>query len=80
MSDERFAELSKRLEDIQVAIAEIRVIYESQAKRLGRVEDVIFGNSRAGLATQVRAVLWIASGSLGFLALIVANIISAWLR
>jgi hypothetical protein len=71
--------IDRRLEDIQISMAEVRMIYESQARRLERLEHEVFGNGRAGLSTQVRAVLWIASGCLAFLALLTANVVTAWL-
>lgn len=71
--------IDRRLEDIQINIAEMRMIYQSQARRLERLEHEVFGNGRAGLSTQVRAVLWIASGCLAFLSLLAANAIAAWL-
>lgn len=74
-----FAKINERLDDIQCAMSEIRVIYDGQARQLERLEHEVFGNGRAGLSTQVRAVLWIASGCLGFLALLAANVVTAWL-
>ncbi len=79
MSDGSFEKIDERLRDIQAAIAEIRMIYDAQSKRIERLENEIFGNGRTGLATQVRAILWMLSGALGFLAILAANVISVWL-
>lgn len=76
---EHLEKIDARLADIQGAIAEIRTIYAAQSRRIDRLESEIFGNGRVGLATQVRAVLWMLSGALGFLAILAANVISAWL-
>lgn len=77
--DDPLIKIDERLHDIQIAISEIRTIYQSHAKRLERIENEIFGNGRAGLAVQVRAILWIAGGCLGFLGLIVVQIIRVWI-
>lgn len=74
-----FTKLDERLEDIQLSIAEIRLVYQSQAKRLERCENELFGNGRAGLATQVRAILWIAGGCLAFLGLVVVQLVRVWI-
>lgn len=82
MTDEReqqLARIAERLDDIQLSTREIRMIYKAQAARLERLESVVFGNGRPGLATQVRAILWIASGCLAFLILVVVRIVSAWI-
>lgn len=76
---EHLEKIDARLADIHGAIAEIRTIYAAQSRRIDRLESEIFGNGRVGLATQVRAVLWMLSGALGFLAILAANVISAWL-
>ena len=76
---EHLEKIDARLADIQGAIAEIRMIYAAQSRRIDRLESEIFGNGRVGLATQLRAVLWMLSGALGFLAILAANVISAWL-
>ena len=76
---EHLEKIDARLADIQGMIAEIRTIYAAQSRRIDRLESEIFGNGRVGLATQVRAVLWMLSGALGFLAILAANVISAWL-
>lgn len=76
---EYLEKIDARLADIQGAIAEIRTIYAAQSRRIDRLESEIFGNGRVGLATQVRAVLWMLSGALGFLAILAANVISTWL-
>lgn len=77
---EALQRIDERLADIQAQIAEIRVIYDSHSRRLDKLESEIYGNGRAGLATQLRAVLWLASGSLTFAALILAQTIAAWLH
>lgn len=82
MTDEReqqLARIAERLDDIQLSTREIRVIYKAQAARLERLEGAVFGNGRPGLATQVRAILWIASGCLAFLALVVVQVVRAWI-
>lgn len=72
--------LDARLNDIQASIAEIRTIYESQSRRIDKLEHEIWGNGRAGLATQIRAILWIASGTLAFAALVLAETVKAWIH
>jgi len=76
---EHLEKIDARLADIQGVIAEIRTIYAAQSRRIDRLESEIFGNGRVGLSTQVRAVIWMLSGALGFLAILAANVISAWL-
>lgn len=70
--------LDARLDDVQQAMAEIRLIYESHGKRIERIEHELFGNGRSGLAVQVRALLWISSGIAGFVGLLGAHAIAAW--
>lgn len=67
--------LDKRLEQVQEGLHEIRTLYESHAKRIERIEHEVFGNGRTGLAVQVRAILWIASGCLGFLVVLAAEML-----
>jgi len=76
---EHLEKIDARLADIQEVIAEIRTIYAAQSRRIDRLESEILGNGRVGLSTQVRAVIWMLSGALGFLAIRAANVISAWL-
>ncbi len=71
--------IDARLADIQASMAEIRMMYDAHSRRIERVEHEIFGNGRAGLSAQVRAILFIVSGLLGFACLLAANVISAWL-
>jgi hypothetical protein len=44
-----------------------------------RINHELWGNGRAGLSVQVRAILWIASGTLGFLVILAAEVFSKWL-
>lgn len=71
--------IAQQLDEIRMAIHEIRVMYESHAQRLSRVEGVLFGNGRTGLTAQVKAILWIASGCLAFLAVVVAQVVQGWI-
>ncbi len=80
MSDGSFEKIDERLRDIQAAIAEIRMIYDMQSKRIERLENEIFGNGRTGLATQVRAILWMLSGVLGFVSIIAVHVATVWIR
>lgn len=80
MSDGTLEKIDERLRDIQAAIAEIRMIYDTQSKRIERLENEIFGNGRTGLATQVRAILWMLSGVLGFVSIIAAHAVTVWIR
>ena len=68
--------LDHRLRDLQQGLAEIRTLYEAHHKRLDRIENTLYGNGQAGLSTKVTAILWIASGSLTFVALIAAQTIA----
>lgn len=65
--------LQSAIREIQTAVAEINMIYASQSKRIEKLEHEIFGNGRVGLAVQVRAILWIASGSFVLISLILAQ-------
>lgn len=71
--------IDARLADIQASMAEIRMMYDAHSRRIERIEHEIFGNGRAGLSAQVRAILFIVSGLLGFVSLLAANVISAWI-
>lgn len=75
----QFEKIDARLADIQAFMAEMRIMCDAHSRRIERVEHEIFGNGRAGLSTQVRAILFIVSGLLGFASLLAANVISAWL-
>ncbi|HON69360.1 MAG TPA: hypothetical protein PLS23_23005 [Phycisphaerae bacterium] len=79
MTDDRWQRLEEKITDIQAGIAEIRTIYDAHSRRIERVEHELFGNGRAGLSAQVRAILFIVSGLLGFVSLLAANVIAAWL-
>jgi len=79
VTDDRWQRLEEKITDIQAGIAEIRTIYDAHSRRIERVEHELFGNGRAGLSAQVRAILFIVSGLLGFVSLLAANVIAAWL-
>ncbi|MGQ9663455.1 MAG: hypothetical protein ACUVWX_14135 [Kiritimatiellia bacterium] len=70
--------LSEVLVEIRSTMSEIRTLYDSHNKRLERLENEIWGNGRAGLAVQVRAILWIAMGCLGFVTLILGHLVYEW--
>jgi len=76
---ERLERIEKKLDEIREYIIEANTIRKEHDKRIGRVEHELFGNGRTGLSTQVRAIVWMLSGVLGFLAFLAANAISAWL-
>ena len=46
---EHLEKIDARLADIQGAIAEIRMIYAAQSRRIDRLESEIFGNGRVGI-------------------------------
>ena len=71
--------IDARLADIQASMAEMRMMYDAHSRRIERVEHELFGNGRTGLSAQVRAILFIVSGLLGFVSLLAANVIAAWL-
>lgn len=75
--DEEFTcrDFIKDLSEIREFIAEIRVIYESQQKRLDKIESCLFGNGKLGIAQKVAIMVSIAN----FLILVVSNILVAWL-
>lgn len=84
--DSQKNETEKQMADIRESISEIRTLYESQHRRFDSVDECItrinhelWGNGRAGLSVQVRAILWIASGTLGFLVILAAEVFSKWL-
>lgn len=77
---EYFHKLEERLADVQAGIAEIRVIYEAQTKRLDRVEKTLFGNGNTGLCTKVSAILWLSSVIAGFVVLLLSQTIAAWVK
>lgn len=52
------------------------MVQDSHHKRIERMEHEVFGNGRTGLAIQVRAILWIATGSLGFLMVMAAEMLA----
>lgn len=76
---ERLERIEKKLDEIKEFIIEARKIHSDHAKCITRLEHEIFGNGRTGLSTQVRAIVWMLSGVLGFLAFLAANAISVWL-
>ena len=41
--------IDQRLADVQAGIAEMRSIYDSQSKRIDRLERCLFGNGSMGL-------------------------------
>jgi len=69
----------EQLADIQAGIAEIRIIYADHQRRLDRAEKTLFGNGSTGLCTKVSAILYLSSAIAGFLVLLVAQTLSAWL-
>ncbi|RMF99614.1 MAG: hypothetical protein D6741_08205 [Planctomycetota bacterium] len=71
--------IESKLDEMHAFMVETRVIYDAHQRRLDRLESEVFGNGKPGIATQIRAVLWIASGCLGFLALIACQLIASWL-
>lgn len=84
--DAQKAQTEGQMADIRRSIAEIRTLYESHHRRLDGVDECLtrinhelWGNGRAGLAVQVRAILWIASGTLGFLVILAAEVFAKWL-
>lgn len=76
---EQREQFREQLADIQAGIAEIRIIYGNQQRRLDRVEKTLFGNGSTGLCTKVSAILYLSSAIAGFLVLLVAQTLSAWL-
>jgi len=87
MDEERLNRLDTRLADIQAGIAEIRAVYESQHKRLDRVEKEVWGNDRPGLVAKVNTLcygqerlwrgFWAAVGSVG---VVILERLVAWMR
>jgi hypothetical protein len=84
--DAQKAQTEDQMADIRRSIAEIRTLYEAHHRRLDgmdesltRINHELWGNGRAGLSVQVRAILWIASGTLGFLVILAAEVFSKWL-
>lgn len=87
MDEERLAKLDGRLADILAGISEIRAVYDSQQKRLDRVEKEVWGNDRPGLVAKVNTLcygqerlwrgFWAAIGSVSVVFL---DRIIAWLR
>lgn len=76
---ERLERIEKKLDEIREFIIEAKTIHGEHAKCIARIEHEVFGNGHVGLSTQVRAIIWMLSGVLGFLAFLAANAISAWL-
>ena len=74
---EQFRRLEERLADVQAGIAEIRTIYESQQRRLDRVEATLYGNGATGLCTKVSAILWLSSAIAGFVGVLLAESLSS---
>lgn len=80
------AESAELVKELRSSIAEMRRMYEAHHRRLNGIDDnltrinhELWGNGRAGLAVQVRAILWIASGTLGFLVILAAEVFAKWL-
>ena len=80
------AESAEFMKELRSSLAEMRSLYEAHHRRLATVDESLtrinhelWGNGRAGLAVQVRAILWIASGTLGFLVILTAEVLSKWL-
>jgi len=80
MNVDRWRRLEERLADVQAGIAEIRTIYQSQQRRLDRIERTLYGNGTAGLCTKVSAILWLSSAIAGFVALLLGQAASAWIH
>ena len=84
--DSQKSDTEKQMADIRESITKIRTLYEAHHRRLDgmdesliRINHELWGNGRAGLSVQVRAILWIASGTLGFLVILAAEVFSKWL-
>jgi hypothetical protein len=73
---ERLDKMDQRLDDIQQTQAELRSVHASCINRIDKLDHEVFGNGRVGIAHQVRAILWIASGTLGFLVILGAELLS----
>lgn len=80
------AESAEFMKELRSSLAEMRSLYEAHHRRLAcvdesltRINHELWGNGRTGLAVQVRAILWIASGTLGFLVILAAEVFSKWL-
>ncbi|HPU07472.1 MAG TPA: hypothetical protein PLO20_13110 [Thermogutta sp.] len=80
------AEAAEFMKELRSSLAEMRSLYEAHHRRLAgvdesltRINHELWGNGRTGLAVQVRAILWIASGTLGFLVILAAEVFSKWL-
>lgn len=68
--------VENRLGEMHNEILDMQHIQTSHGKRIDRVEHELFGNGRAGLAVQVRAILWIATGCLAFLVMMAAEMVA----
>lgn len=77
---DQFRRVDEKLSAIHAMLVEMRTVNESQEQRIGRTEKTLFGNGHVGLATKVSAILWIASAIAGFLVVIVAESIAAWVK
>jgi hypothetical protein len=73
---ERLDKMDQRLDDIQQTQAELRSVHASCIDRINKLDHEVFGNGKVGIAHQVRAILWIASGTLGFLVVLGAELLS----
>lgn len=80
MDDKKFEDIQKQLSEIQTGITQIRVVYEDHQRRLDRTERALYGNGNTGLCTKVSAILYLTSAITGFVCLLLAQAISAWMR
>lgn len=75
---EKLDVITTRLDDIQRELYQQRTVVDACVRRVERLENEIWGDGQTGLAVRVRALLWLASGIAGMLALIVAEIVAQW--
>lgn len=80
MTDDRWQRLEEKISDIQAGVAEIRTVYESQQRRIDRIERTLFGNGAPGLCTKVSAILWLSSAIAGFVVVLLGQAVAAWVR
>lgn len=68
-------QITEQILEIREFIAEIRTIYDSQQKRIERIEKCLFGNGRLGIAHQVAIIVAVANAILLILSNVIAHFI-----
>jgi len=74
------SETQSVFDEVRQYMDELRIVYDSQAKRLTRVEETLYGNGKEGLVTKVTAILWLSKAIAGFIILLIAEAIASWVR